>query len=165
MQVLHVATHRLDASSVGALFAVPSSVIKLKYTQLHISGAFSLILTGLMFSMTAHGQGQRRRRPPPEAVDACVDRSEGDSCAFSHRDRQIEGTCRSMRGDGLVCVPQRPPGPPPAALDACLDLAVGDACQFLHGDHSIEGTCRHGPDGQGPLACAPARGPHDHPPR
>jgi hypothetical protein len=57
-----------------------------------------------------------------------------------------------------------PPGgchPPQEAIDACSSRAEGDACSVTFGDHTMEGTCRKGPNGDGPLACAP-KGP---PPR
>jgi hypothetical protein len=45
--------------------------------------------------------------------------------------------------------------PPQQALDACANLTAGAACSFDADGHHIDGTCRNGPDGQGPLACAP----------
>lgn len=45
--------------------------------------------------------------------------------------------------------------PPQEALDACANLAAGAACSFDADGHHVDGTCRTGPDGQGPLACAP----------
>jgi len=52
-----------------------------------------------------------------------------------------------------------PPRPPQEAVAACSKAAPGDACAFQIDGHAIDGTCRHGPDGQGPLACAPAHPP------
>jgi hypothetical protein len=49
--------------------------------------------------------------------------------------------------------------PPAEALDACDGSTAGAACAFDIDDHHITGTCRQGPNGDGPLACAP-----DHPP-
>jgi hypothetical protein len=51
------------------------------------------------------------------------------------------------------------PLPPKEAFDACANLTAGAACAFDIDSHHVTGTCRRGPDGQGPLACAP-----DHPP-
>jgi hypothetical protein len=50
-------------------------------------------------------------------------------------------------------------GPPPEALAACSGLSAGQNCSFSHDGHDITGTCRNGPDGNGPIACAPAGGP------
>ena len=54
---------------------------------------------------------------------------------------------------------QRPRrAPPQEAVDACARLAVDQACRFTFDGRDHEGLCRRGPDGQGPLACAPNRG-------
>ncbi len=81
----------------------------------------------------------------------------------------------------------RPPLPPKEAVDACASLAADATCAFDIDGHHVTGTCKHGPsfggtlvpgcdasllrcgrvgdqshsgpEGQGPLACAP-----DHPP-
>jgi hypothetical protein len=51
-------------------------------------------------------------------------------------------------------------GPPPEeAFAACASLTVDATCAFEIDGHHLDGTCRNGPDGNGPLACAP-----DHPP-
>jgi hypothetical protein len=49
--------------------------------------------------------------------------------------------------------------PPPEAFDACDGLAAGDACAFDLDGHHVEGTCKSGPEGDGPLACAPDQPP------
>jgi len=54
------------------------------------------------------GPGGRRghRGPPEEAIDACADLTEGDDCAFVVPERNLEGTCRSMRrSDEIACMP------------------------------------------------------------
>jgi hypothetical protein len=50
-------------------------------------------------------------------------------------------------------------GPPQEAIDACSGKASGDACSVAFHGQTLEGTCRNGPDGQGALACLPARPP------
>jgi hypothetical protein len=50
-------------------------------------------------------------------------------------------------------------GPPSEALAACSGASAGQSCSFSHDGHDITGTCRNGPDGNGPIACAPAHGP------
>ena len=53
--------------------------------------------------------------PPPEAVEACADLSEGDACGFLDPRRYVEGSCVFLPGSAvaLVCVP---PGGPPLSL-------------------------------------------------
>ena len=51
------------------------------------------------------------------------------------------------------------PMPPAEALAACTSSAAGDSCAFDVDGHHVTGTCRTGPDGDGPLACAPAHLP------
>lgn len=62
-------------------------------------------------------QGGRRHGPPPEAIDACIDRTENAACEFNgRRGETVEGTCISPPGrdDGLVCAPEG--GPPQRRL-------------------------------------------------
>jgi hypothetical protein len=50
------------------------------------------------------------------------------------------------------------PMPSSAAFSACNGHRAGDACSYMETDgRRVSGTCRNGPDGQGPLACAPAQ--------
>ncbi len=54
-----------------------------------------------------------RRGPPPEAIDACANQSEGAACSFSgRRGEELNGTCLvPPRGEAsLVCAPEG--GPP-----------------------------------------------------
>lgn len=62
------------------------------------------------------------------------------------------------RADGRDGGPPRH-GPPQEAIDACSGKAAGDACSVTMHGQAHEGTCRNGPDGQGTLACMPARPP------
>ena len=64
---------------------------------------------------------------------------------------------------GLAADRSGPPRPPQEAVDACKGLVEGDACTVSFDGHTMEGICRLGPDGQGPLACAP-KGPPPGPP-
>ena len=60
--------------------------------------------------------------------------------------------------------PPKRRGPPPEAIAACKEKSAGDTCTMdLHG-HTLDGICRTGPDGNGPLACAPDRPPPGAPP-
>ena len=50
-----------------------------------------------------------RKGPPPEAIEACADKSEGDSAEFEGRNGEsITGICEEMKG-GLVLRPDNPP--------------------------------------------------------
>jgi hypothetical protein len=49
--------------------------------------------------------------------------------------------------------------PPQEAIAACAKLSLDAACTFTFDGRHHEGTCRRGPEGQGPIACAPTR--HD----
>ena len=53
----------------------------------------------------------------------------------------------------------RPPPPPEEAFAACADSTAGVPCAFDFDGHHVDGTCRNGPDGDGPLACAPNQPP------
>jgi hypothetical protein len=56
---------------------------------------------------------QERPRPPQVALDACRNRSEGDSCSLEFRGQKLTGTCRKLPdGQDLACLPE---GPPPGA--------------------------------------------------
>lgn len=71
----------------------------------------SMIYASLSYAQPGgHGRPQG---PPPEAIEACADLSEGDACSFTgRRDDEVKGTCIVLpRGDeGLVCAPEG--GPP-----------------------------------------------------
>jgi hypothetical protein len=49
--------------------------------------------------------------------------------------------------------------PPPEAIAACAPLSLDASCRFTFDGRAHQGTCRRGPEGQGPIACAPDRGP------
>lgn len=78
----------------------------------------TLFVASLVSALAACATGprdrDRSRQPPPEAVDACVDLSEGDVCSFTGpRNDEIRGICTALRGDEeqLACVPEGgPPG-------------------------------------------------------
>ncbi len=80
-------------------------------------------LTSLLLALpAAYAQdgkpaGREHRGPPPEAVEACSGKAEGDACSFTgRRDDSIEGTCLYPPRDEnlLACVPEGGPphGPP-----------------------------------------------------
>lgn len=57
--------------------------------------------------------------PPPEAVEACVDQSEGAECRVEIPAREVVGSCaKSPQADlPLACLPDDMPAPPPPADD------------------------------------------------
>ncbi len=75
---------------------------------------------------------------------ACVD----DATASNSQ------SATSAQGSGC----HRPPPPPQQAIDACANLSAGASCAFDIDSHHVTGTCRQGPNGNGPLACAPDGG-------
>jgi hypothetical protein len=120
----------------------------------------SLLVLALPFAVARADHS--RHRPPQAAFDACARSKAGDACSVTLGDRTITGLCATARDTtALVCRPDHPPGPPQEAVDACNGRSAGDACTVTHGDHSLSGTCAAGPDGNGPLACRPARPPRD----
>lgn len=48
--------------------------------------------------------------------------------------------------------------PPQEAQAACAKLELGATCHFTFDGRAHDGTCRRGPEGEGPIACAPLRG-------
>lgn len=59
-----------------------------------------------MFSTASFAQNRPPQgKPPQEAIDACVDKSEGESVSFeTRRGDTLEGVCKVME-DTLVAVP------------------------------------------------------------
>ena len=96
------------------------------------------------------------RRLPQEAIDACRDKGQGDTCTVSFGGRDVPGKCRAVGGDQIVCVPDQAPPPPPEALDACRDKGRGDACTLSFRGHEIQGTCFEGAES---LFCRPSGPP------
>ena len=57
-------------------------------------------------------QRDKRRGPPPEAIEACTAAVEGDACAFEgRRGESLEGMCAVTREEAMACRPEggRPP--------------------------------------------------------
>lgn len=81
----------------------------------------------------------------------------------AHADEVAEETTAADRAED----PPPPPGghrePPPEAVAACKDKAEDAACTVTLRERTLEGACKRGPDGKGPLACAPP-GPPPPPP-
>ena len=46
--------------------------------------------------------------PPPEAFEACFDKSAGDACTVERDGHDVDGVCHALpEQSDLVCVPQR----------------------------------------------------------
>ncbi|HVW24243.1 MAG TPA: hypothetical protein VHC69_02685 [Polyangiaceae bacterium] len=125
--------------------------------------------TRLIFSLSVFGtlvaaSGAYADAPPPphgppkEAVDACVNRAEGDSCTVTFGERSVNGTCEKAPSGELACRPNGPPPPPPEAFEACAKASAGDACTVTFHEHTLNGTCERFP-GESALACRPSSPP------
>jgi hypothetical protein len=79
--------------------------------------------------------------------------------------RRLAPLCIALAVPALAGEPDAKEGghpfrmPPQEAQAACATLALGDACAFTFEGRAHLGVCRRGPEGQGPVACAPHRGP------
>jgi hypothetical protein len=54
-------------------------------------------------------QSGKKRGPPPQALEACVDSEEGASCSFSGHRGDVSGFCIVLPRDEqeLACAPER----------------------------------------------------------
>jgi hypothetical protein len=48
--------------------------------------------------------GGEHHWPRPEAIAACKDKNEGDTCSFVGHHGQVEGTCRKVKSGDLASV-------------------------------------------------------------
>ncbi len=91
--------------------------------------------------------GKRHHGPPPEAYEACEDKSAGDSVELKMPNgKTVVGTCE-QEGDQLVLRPsnksgKRRQGPPPEAYEVCEDKNVGDSAEIIAPNgKAVVGTC------------------------
>jgi len=71
--------------------------------------ALMFVFSNVALSTFANAQDDDKRRgPPPEAIEACTNQVEEASCTFSGRRGDVTGNCFIPRqGDGqLVCAPE-----------------------------------------------------------
>lgn len=62
---------------------------------------------------TLIAQERRPPRPPPQAIEACADLSDGDACAFESPRGAVEGVCwRPEASVPLACRPHDAPERP-----------------------------------------------------
>lgn len=76
-----------------------------------ISLASLIFSSSLVMAKPPQGEdGERRRMPPPEAVEACASSGEGDVCSFEGRRGEVEGVCFLPSEDSdLACAPEGGP--------------------------------------------------------
>lgn len=85
-------------------------------TRLHQNIMFLLMIISIAMMSVANAEpGKRdgkRRGPPPEAVEACANQSEGATCQFTGRRGEVQRTCITPPNgeQTLACAPQD--GPP-----------------------------------------------------
>lgn len=81
-------------------------------SELCRSALFAALLTSCLSIPVAHAEpgerGSGRRGPPPEALEACVGKAEGDVCTFTGRRGDANGTCfvPPRDGEALACKPE-----------------------------------------------------------
>ena len=82
-----------------------------------IRGLTLMVVVGTYLSSTiARAQPDQQsgkwRGPPPQAIEACADQSEGAACSFSGRRGDVEGYCIVVPQEHgeLACAPEG--GPP-----------------------------------------------------
>ena len=64
-----------------------------------------MLITGLAVA-NEKSHEKKRHGPPAEAIEACVDKAEGDQVSFEgRRGNTLEGTCKLMK-EVLVAVPE-----------------------------------------------------------
>jgi hypothetical protein len=71
----------------------------------------TIILSSTVISANVFANPNRgdNKKPPKEAIEACVDKNEGDSVTFTTRHgHTLTGVCTTMN-DLFVAVPENPP--------------------------------------------------------
>jgi hypothetical protein len=129
---------------------------KVRAVQDRMEGEFLALLTPEQRKQLAEIEERRRHPPRPDAPAG----PGGRALPPGAPPAAGEGPPPPDGRDG----PGRPP-PPPEAVEACTHLDLDQLCRFTHDGREHEGSCRRGPDGQGPLSCAPDRHGQPPPPR
>ena len=79
----------------------------------NLTDSFTTLAAILLLMNPAYADGDRndkRRQPPPAALDACASAVENDPCSFEGRDGEIlTGTCEAPADKPLACRPDRAP--------------------------------------------------------
>jgi len=81
----------------------------MRYRFIRSIGLLLLLLSLAVSAVDALAQG-RGFGPPPAAFTACEGIAMGAACSFTAPHGTVQGTCRNMREDPMVCVPGSRPG-------------------------------------------------------
>ena len=76
--------------------------------KIHAITIILVLVLALPISACAaeRGENGRRQGPPPEAIEACKDKAEGDSVTFTgRRGESLQATCKEIQGQ-LAAVPE-----------------------------------------------------------
>ncbi|MBI5352986.1 MAG: glycosyltransferase family 39 protein [Chloroflexi bacterium] len=105
-----------------------------------------------------------RQGPPQQALNACVNSTQGDACSFTQPNgNTINGSCITPPNlNILACAPtgmnaqqNLNQGAPQAAVDVCTNSTLGESCSFnLQNGDTINGSCV-AQSNSSELACAP----------
>lgn len=125
-----------------------------------VKGLGILLTLTAITAFTAYANSSRdtdgpggRQGPPPEAIQACSNKQEGESVSFKGgRGETLTATCQYIDNQ-LVAVPeghgrmqgqsQRPQRPPQEAFDACAAKSAGESITFTgRRGESITATCQ-----------------------
>ena len=90
------------------------TIMPVTMNRRNVAATLLCVLTLHSALAAAQPENGKRRGPPPEAIAACADASQGDSCSFTGRQGEdLQGSCITppRASDELACLPQgmRPP--------------------------------------------------------
>jgi len=66
--------------------------------------ALTVLSAPAIGSAQSNPDGGKPHAPSPEAVAACKDKSEGDTCDFDAPHGHVDGVCRKVHTGDLACV-------------------------------------------------------------
>ncbi len=70
-----------------------------------LKGLTAMIIIATLSGVTAYAGSRGQQGPPPEAIEACKTKQEGDTVTFSGRGGEsLSATCQTIEGE-LVAVP------------------------------------------------------------
>lgn len=78
----------------------------------------TVVVTALIGFVLAAADVDAQQAPPkgapPEALEACADKSVGDACAITIRGQgdEVAGQCTATPDDQIACMPKDAPRPP-----------------------------------------------------
>ncbi len=77
--------------------------------KLHLVAFVAILGVSACAHAQPSGDGPPKRKPPPEAFEACEGKSKSDPCKVSTPHGELNGTCQMPKGDKLVCAPKDKP--------------------------------------------------------